>query len=474
MDDHSTRDIWTPDQASFPATGQTGLSPDLIRRYASVAVPRYTSYPTAPHFHGGVTGDTYRAWLAALPPGARLSLYVHIPFCDTLCWFCGCHTKITRKYEPVAAYIAALVAEAKAIAAALPAGVEVDRIHWGGGSPTILRPDDITRLATELAAALPYAAAPEFAIEVDPRGLTPDQVNALASGGLTRVSIGVQDFDPQVQKAINRIQSFDETKSVIDMFRAAGIASINIDAIYGLPGQQDAQLTHTLQRILELKPDRISLFGYAHVPWMKKHQSMIVEADLPDSLARHAHAELAAAMFEAGGYRRIGLDHFALPDDPLSIAHRDGVLTRNFQGYSADPADAIIGLGASSIGRLPQGYVQNTAPIAAYMRQALSDGIATARGYELNPEDRVRAKIIERLMCDFTFDPDDLPRADRALSDSLTACARDIVHDHDDHLVAPRGAGFAMTDQGRPFVRLIAARFDAHLAATQARHSAAV
>jgi oxygen-independent coproporphyrinogen-3 oxidase len=450
------------------------MTPDQIRRYASVAVPRYTSYPTAPHFHEGVTAETYRGWLGALPDDARLSLYVHIPFCDTLCWFCGCHTKITRKYEPVAAYLNAVIAEAKAVAAALPTGARVGQIHWGGGSPTILRPEDIRRLAAALAEALPQADAPEFAIEVDPRGLTAEQVTALAESGLTRVSIGVQDFDPGVQKAINRIQSFEETRDVIELFRAAGIGSINIDAIYGLPGQHEAQLRRTLEQILALAPDRISLFGYAHVPWMKRHQAMIVESNLPDAVARHAHAEIAAAAFEAAGYQRIGLDHFARAGDSMAVAHSAGTLARNFQGYTVDTSKALIGLGASSIGRLPQGYVQNTAPIAGYMREALAQGLATARGYALTREDEVRGRLIERLMCDFVFEPAELAAVDTALKDDLYASARAIVAEDEDGLVTQKGEGFELTAEGRPFVRLFAARFDAHLAAGRARHSAAV
>lgn len=450
------------------------MTPDDIRRYAAIAVPRYTSYPTAPHFHAGIDHTSYRTWLGELPPQSEISLYVHVPFCDTLCWFCGCHTKITRQYAPVSSYLDALIAEAHAIGSHLPDDARVSHIHWGGGSPTILRPVDIQRLASEIERTFPSVARPEFAIEVDPRGLTPGQVDALAASGLTRVSIGVQDFDETVQKAINRLQSFEETRAAVDMFRAAGVTSINIDAIYGLPGQHEPQLRQTLARIIELAPERISLFGYAHVPWLKRHQAMIREADLPEAVERHSHAELAANLFEEAGYARIGLDHFARPSDSMAIAHQQRTLGRNFQGYTVDTSTALIGLGASAIGRLPQGYVQNATPIAEYMRQALSGGLATVRGYALTAEDKVRARLIERLMCDFCFTSDDLGEVEPELASALRACASDIVTGDHDNFVEPRMDGFALTARGKPFVRLIAARFDAHLAAGRGRHSAAV
>ena len=447
---------------------------DIILAAASTPAPRYTSYPTAPHFHAGIDAATYRNWLAALPEGAALSLYVHVPYCDTLCWFCGCHTKITRRHAPVTAYVDALKAEIKTLAAAIPGSARIAHLHWGGGSPTLLTPDEIRDLAAAIEQAWPAAPRRAFAVEVDPRGLEAATARALAEAGLTRVSIGVQDFAPEVQRAINRIQSVEETRRAVTLFRDLGVGSLNIDAVYGLPRQTTAHVRTTMREIAQLRPDRVALFGYAHVPWMKRHQAMIDEADLPGPLARHEQAEAAAEGLMAEGYVRIGFDHFALPHDDLAVAARAGTLVRNFQGYTVDPADALIGLGASAIGRLPQGYVQNETAIAGYSRTVLGGRLATARGYALSEEDRVRARVIERLMCDMIFDPADLADAPAELANELSATASQILADDRAGFVAPDGLGFRMTEAGRPFVRLAAARFDAHFAPAPMRHAAAV
>ncbi|MGL4239622.1 MAG: oxygen-independent coproporphyrinogen III oxidase [Beijerinckiaceae bacterium] len=450
------------------------LSADAILRNASRPVPRYTSYPTAPHFHSGVNAGTYGRWLGGLPPGARLSLYVHVPFCDTLCWFCGCHTKITRQYTPVATYLDALRHVIDTVAAHAPASARVTHLHWGGGSPTILSAHDIRTLADDLRAAYRFAPDVDFAVEVDPRGMDPERIDALSACGLTRVSIGVQDFDPGVQKAINRIQSVEETEDVIRRFRANGVRSLNIDAIYGLPGQLEPQLRRTIDEVIRLEPDRIALFGYAHVPWMKRHQTMIDAGALPGVVERHAHAEAAARWLEAAGYIRIGIDHFALPGDPLAAAARDNRVQRNFQGYTVDPADALIGFGASAIGRLPQGYVQNEAAIAAYQRAAHGGGLATVRGVALTDEDRLRAEVIERLMCDLEFSQDRLRASHGAAAEPIIAEAEAILTSDCDGFVIRTADGFRVSDAGRPFLRSVASRFDAYLPGRPGGHSLAV
>ena len=449
------------------------MTPEMRARL-SVPVPRYTSYPTAPHFHDSVTGETYRGWLKALPANARLSLYLHVPFCDTLCWFCGCHTKITRQYAPVKAYAEAVLAEIATIGATVPPGAVVDHIHWGGGSPTILEPAEIDRVMGATRAAFTLSRDCEFAVEIDPRGLDDARIDALARNGLTRVSIGVQDFDEGVQKAINRVQTVAETKRVIDAFRAHGVKSLNIDAIYGLPGQTKEKLFATLDAVAALKPDRIALFGYAHVPWMKTHQKMIDEKALPGLDDRFIHAESAGDYLVSKGYERIGLDHFALPTDSMAIAARAGALKRNFQGYTVDPADALIGLGASSIGSLPQGYVQNAAPIAEYQRRVLAGALATEKGFALAEDDVARRAVIERLMCDMRFDRNDLLAHNDDIARDILNVADEVVRADDGLFVQSDADGFLVTDEGRPLLRTIAARFDAYLSGGKARHSSAV
>jgi len=449
------------------------VTPDLISRYAA-PVPRYTSYPTAPHFHEGVDAGVCLRWLEMLPADATLSLYAHIPFCDTLCWFCGCNTKITRQYQPVASYLKVLDTEIAAIARTVPRDAKVRHIHLGGGSPTILSAADLSRLMDTMRRRFNLAEDLEFAVEIDPRGLDRARIDALAEAGLTRVSIGVQDFDPKVQARINRIQTVDETRAVIDAFRDHGVASLNIDAIYGLPGQHEAELIETLTEVLRMRPDRIALFGYAHVPWMKRHQMMIRQADLPGVTERHNQAELAAAFLADHGYTRIGIDHFAQPHDALAAAAREGRLRRNFQGYTVDDADALIGLGASSIWRLPQGYAQNAPAIADYSRRVAGGTLAVTKGAVLSEDDRVRAHVIERLMCDLAFRRSEVARRFGAAAQAVIAEAALLVQADGDGLVRATEDGFVITERGRPFARTIAAHFDAYLAGSQARHSLAV
>lgn len=446
-----------------------------IARLTARPVPRYTSYPTAPHFHAGVDGATYRAWLAALPKGARLSLYLHLPFCDSLCWFCGCTTKVTRQYAPIAAYLKALKAEIDLVAAALPEGVSVSHLHWGGGSPTILNPEDIAGLTAHLRGRFAFSEGAEFAVEIDPRGTDGARIAALAAAGMTRASLGVQDFTPEVQQAINRVQSFEETQSVVEACRAAGISSLNIDALYGLPGQGAAELQATLEKVVALKPDRVAVFGYAHVPWMKRHQEMIDARALPGAAARYDHAELAARLLTGVGYQRIGLDHFALPGDAMAVAAREGRLQRNFQGYTVDPATALLGLGASAIGALPQGYVQNDPATGRYMRAVAGGALPVVKGFALAEEDRMRRAVIERIMCDLRFDGAELvARWGRALAAPVLAEAEALLASDEDGFLYRRGAGFAVTETGRPFLRLIAAAFDRYLPKREGGHSLSV
>ncbi|RSC38259.1 oxygen-independent coproporphyrinogen III oxidase [Agrobacterium sp. FDAARGOS_525] len=446
---------------------------DLLHKYSG-AVPRYTSYPTAPHFHEGIDNTTYRGWLGALGHRNRLSLYVHIPYCDRLCWFCACHTKHTLKYEPIAIYLEALKQEIAAVGALVSPDAVVSAVHFGGGSPTMLDPQDMQDLMDCLRRHFTFGLAPEISVEMDPNDLDDSRYDALAAIGMSRASLGVQDFDDKVQKTINRIQSFEQTKSVVDVVRARGVHSVNCDILYGLPFQTCETLKRTVDQIVSLAPDRIALFGYAHVPWMKKHQSLIPEHALPDVAERYRQMTMAGEMLRQAGYSQIGIDHFARPTDTLSQAAEAGALRRNFQGYTTDTADALIGLGASSIGRLPQGYVQNMVATGEYQRMVGEGGLAAVKGIELSQDDHLRSHVIERLMCDFSIDLSDLQHRFGKVSHSVRDQAQQFAAGDRDGLVRLDADIFAVTEVGRPFVRNIAAIFDTYLGNGRGRHSVAV
>jgi oxygen-independent coproporphyrinogen III oxidase len=445
------------------------MNPEVVKRYSS-PVPRYTSYPTAPHFSDAIGPGQYAQWLAALPAGARLSLYLHIPYCDSLCWYCGCSTKVVQRYAPILAYLPSLTSEIENVSAHVPVDHRVTHMHWGGGSPNILRPDDILALAQAARARFHIADDAEFAVEADPRGLDSTRIAAFAGAGVNRVSIGVQDFNPEVQRAINRLQSFEVTKIAIATLRRHGIQQINVDLVYGLPHQTRQSVETTARKVLELAPSRIAAFGYAHLPQRLKHQRLIDEAALPGIVERFAQANRLAHILTAAGYVRIGLDHYALPDDPLA----QGPVNRNFQGYTTDRADALIGLGATAIGRLPDGYVQNCVPVADYQRAVASSGLATARGVQLSEGDRMRGFVIERLMCDLAFPAAELNRRFGVAAAPILEEAQMLLEADQDHLVERDGEAFRITEKGRPFARAIAACFDTYLGMGEARHTAGV
>ncbi len=437
-------------------------------------VPRYTSYPTAPHFHDGIGAAAYGDWLGALDPGAALSLYLHVPYCDSLCWFCGCHTKIVRHYEPIAAYVEALLGETDLVAAHLPGRLRVTHIHWGGGSPSMLSPADMRRIADRLRARFAVDPAAEFAVEIDPRGIGDETIAAMAEAGVNRVSVGVQDVHDQVQRAVNRIQPFAATRDCVRRLRAAGLEALNCDLMYGLPYQDTARVVASVEAVLELEPDRLALFGYAHVPHMKRHQRLMPEDALPDGDARLEQALAAVARLETAGYVRIGLDHFAHPRDPLARAAAEGRLHRNFQGYTTDQADALIGLGASAIGKLPQGHVQNAVPIRGYRAAVGAGRLPTVRGIAFDGDDRLRGAVIERIMCDLEVDLAQVSAASGKRVEHFAAERAALANLAADGLVRVSGSRIAVTEAGRPFVRQVAAVFDRYLGRGEARHTRAV
>lgn len=379
-----------------------------------------------------------------------------------------------RRYEPVRTYLESLLMELRHVAAALPRGPRVTHIHWGGGSPNILSPVDIQRLAAATRSCFTVHCDAEFAVEIDPRQLDEDQMVAFAQAGVNRVSIGVQDFNADVQRAINRSQSLDVTKRVVSGFRRLGITSINIDLVYGLPHQTRQSVAHTLEDVLALEPDRISIFGYAHLPSRLTRQRMIPEWALPGTLERFAQSNRLANRLLEAGYSRVGLDHFARPADPLARAAKDGTLQRNFQGYTTDKSDALIGLGSSAIGSFSEGYVQNAIPVADYQRRISENGLATVRGYELSRADRVRAFAIARLMCNLKFPKAELEKRFGRHANEVINLASNLVDADCDGLVADEADGFQVTERGRVFIRSICAHFDAHLVKTPALHSSGI
>ncbi|WP_366556208.1 oxygen-independent coproporphyrinogen III oxidase [Aquibaculum sediminis] len=433
-------------------------------------VPRYTSYPTAPHFHPGVTADHYRTWLQALPADAPLSLYLHIPFCDTLCWFCGCHTRVIQTLRPVTAYVDLLLREFDLLTEALGGDKRpLAHLHFGGGSPSLLPPAEIDRIAAAIQGSFQPTSDAEIAVEIDPRGLDDAVIAAFLRLGVTRASVGVQDLNPQVQRAINRIQPFAVVQSAVDRLRAAGVGGINLDLMYGLPHQSVASVLQTAETILTLQPDRLALFGYAHVPHLKRHQRLLPEDARPDEAARLAQSEAVAARLGEAGYCRIGLDHFARPDDPLALSHSRGKLHRNFQGYTVDEAPILLGLGASAIGTLPQGYIQNTTDMPTY-RQSIEQGhLPVARGLEVDEADRRERAVIESLMCHFEVDLSEHGGA-QAFAPSLARLAPLIA----EGLVELQGARVRVLPAGRPLVRVAAAAFDRYLQPETKGHARAL
>jgi oxygen-independent coproporphyrinogen III oxidase len=441
----------------------------LVKRYAA-PLPRYTSYPTANHFSESVGPADYKSWLSGIDDDAALSLYVHVPFCESLCWYCACSTKATRRYAPVKQYLEAIDAEMQAVSRIIPRRHRVTHLHWGGGSPDILAAEDMRKLRHLLDDRFQIPVGSEFAVEIDPRLMTAEKADSLAEIGVNRISIGIQDFDPVVQKAIGREQSYKITKQALDLFSARGIASVNVDLVYGLPHQTERSLERTIAQVLALSPDRIAVFGYAHLPRRAHNQKMIDATALPGPGARYSMARRLAQMIERAGYKPRGLDHFAKPGDSLATQQ----LNRNFQGYTTDNSEILIGLGASAIGQFPQGYVQNAVAASDYMRRVQRDGLATARGWTLTADDRLRGFVIERLMCDFDFSSRALLDRFGAKASLLLPEADAIVAEDVDKFVERTTDGFRLTPRGRPFVRNVCARFDAYLNPARSTHSLSV
>jgi oxygen-independent coproporphyrinogen-3 oxidase len=436
-------------------------------------VPRYTSYPPANHFNGSVTGESFSNWIAAIPKASRISLYLHIPFCRNLCWFCACRTQgIKRRFDALYHYIDGLKIELDHLAAQLDPSVIIKTIHLGGGTPTLLPPPLITDLMQYVKDRFTLDEDYGLSVEIDPTEIDQERIDALVKSGLSRASVGVQDFKEEIQQAIGRPQSYEQTQQCFDHLRAAKINSINIDLLYGLPHQTLTGFSETIDRVLSLSPDRVAMFGYAHVPWMAKRQQLIDPATLPDSALRLALLEKGRQRFMDNGYLPIGIDHFAKPDDSLARAAENGQLHRNFQGYTDDASRILIGLGASAISIFPQGYAQNASGTQAYLEHIQHGKFATSRGHVFSDDDHLRRYIIDQLMCSFELS---LTEMRARFGDQAAALCQSIEQNADKMGLTRHGseAVYRIAEPAHLTARMVAQQFDQYQAPEKS-HSLAV
>jgi oxygen-independent coproporphyrinogen-3 oxidase len=449
----------------YPAS-ELAIDPVLIRQY-DVAGPRYTSYPTADRFVEAFGEADLRQCLAQRNIGGfvqPLSLYVHLPFCASLCWYCACNKIVTRDHGRSVQYIKYLEKELALLGRHLGGRQEIGQLHWGGGTPTFLDDAQIERLAGLLKEHFAWAPDLEASIEIDPRSSRPGLMPRLAGLGFNRISLGVQDFDPAVQKAVHRLQPEGLTRGAVEEARAAGIRSINFDLIYGLPKQTIDGFNRTLDRVVELDPDRIALYAYAHLPKVFLPQRRIAEADLPSAETKLQILTLAIGRLTRAGYLYIGMDHFAKPDDELAIAQAQGRLQRNFQGYSTRAGSDILGLGVSAIGRIGPAYYQNAKELAVWQAGLDAGRLPVARGLELTADDLVRRAVIQSLACHFRLSIESIEDAHLIDFPSyFRAELAELRRLEDDGLVELRGDWIVVTARGRLLVRAVCMVFDRYL-----------
>ena len=440
------------------------LDLDLVRKY-NVPGPRYTSYPPATKFTEAVAWPQLADELVTNNRTDRdLSLYFHLPFCKTLCWFCGCTTVITTQQGQSATYIKYLKKELAQMAAVVNPRRKVVQLHWGGGTPTFLKPPEIRELGQAIRDQFKFAPNIEAGVEIDPRRITPDHLQALRDAGFNRASLGVQDFDPKVQKAVHRIQPREMTTGVIKELRELGFESVNVDLIYGLPFQTVESFEKTLDQVLELSPDRLAIFSYAHVPWIKPSQK-ILEKALPSADTKLQLLRLIVEKLTGvGKYIYIGMDHFARRDDELAVAQRNKTLHQNFQGYSTRGGTDIYAFGMSAISQTQNAYWQNLKDLPTYYGALDAGKVPILRGYVLTDDDKIRRETIMRLMCDLELNYDDMSRKLGVNFPDYFAGELEALADlRADGLIKQSSSGFEVTKQGRFFIRNIAMRFDAYL-----------
>lgn len=455
---------------SVPVTGsRTASSPPPLQEQR---LPRYTSYPPATEFKT-LGDDIHSKWLAELPSTEPVSLYLHIPFCKQLCLFCGCFTKITHHYAAIQEYLELLVREIEQVSQRIGGKLKVEHIHFGGGSPTILEPEDFTRLMDVLYERFTIQPWAEIAIEIDPRTLSREKIASYAYNGINRVSLGVQDFSPQVQTAVNREQPYELVANVVAQLRQAGIDRINLDLMYGLPHQTVESVVKTAQLAMTLNPQRLAVFGYAHVPWMRKHQRVLDEMPLPGPEERIRMSEAMHGVLCSHGYTAIGIDHYARKNDELSKALKSETLRRNFQGYTTDPSETLLAFGLSAISALPGGYAQNTSSIHDYRRMLAAGSPTVARGLPVSSEDRMRREIICQLMCYYKVDLQQTAHR-HGREESFFAEKTFLREFQARGLIELDGAVVITTAKGQPYIRAVCAIFDQYLKLSQHRFSLAV
>ncbi len=446
---------------------------DLIRRLDRNG-PRYTSYPTADRFAGTFNAESYQNWVSKRDPGRPLSLYIHIPFCNTLCFYCACNKIITKDRSKSAKYVQYLVKEMGMQAALMPGERRLEQLHWGGGTPTFLSDDEMRILMDATNQHFTLVKDGEYSIEIDPRKVSDETIALLGSLGFNRISIGVQDFDPEVQQAVNRIQSEEETLRVIHAARANGFKSVSLDLIYGLPKQTLASVRTTLEKVIAADPDRLSIYNYAHMPTVFMPQRRIHEADLPAAQTKLDILKLAVSMLTDAGYVYIGMDHFAKPDDELAVAQRQGRLHRNFQGYSTHADCDLVALGVSAIGKIGPTYSQNFREDEEYYA-ALDRGVLPImRGMALDADDLVRREIIQALMCHFALSKQAFNSGFGIDFDSYFATELAELADYGrEGLVVLSPDSVVVTPKGRMLIRNICMVFDKYLRTRQehARYS---
>lgn len=446
------------------------IDPGLLERY-STSAPRYTSYPTAVDWANDLDPEEYPARLSrAAAREGGLSVYLHVPFCAEMCLFCGCNVVITRQSERVERYLAHLEGELATIKASGVGRRGVQQYHWGGGTPTSLSPSQIERVHGWYAETFRFEEGAELSIEVDPRVTTTEQVALLASLGWNRISMGVQDFELDVQEAVKRVQSEAETRVVIDAARNAGMLSVNIDLMYGLPHQTRASFAKTLRTVLDIRPERVALFHYAHVPWLKRHQTALDLEAMPSSAEKLGIFLDSLAAFLEAGYVYIGLDHFALPDDELSLAHAAGTLNRNFMGYTTLRGTEMISTGVSAIGEVDGAFVQNDPQENEYLERVERGGHAAKRGHVLTAEDRLRRDLIISLMCNGRINKAALEAEHGVTFDTHFATELTALEPmQEDGLIELAPGALRLTELGQLFMRNAALPFDTYYAARAAK-----